>query len=111
MSTAEYREFLERKVAVAPSSGFSVPADAINPILKPHQRAIVQYSMPGETVLDPFAGLGTVVERAVRLKRKGIGIELNPRYWRDSADYCEAADRELSMPTLFDVLDQSEDET
>jgi hypothetical protein len=35
-----------------------------------------------------------------------LGIELNPGYFRDSAAYCEAMARELSTPTLFDLLDQ-----
>jgi DNA modification methylase len=71
-------------------------------------RVIEQFSMPGETVLDPFAGLMTVCERAIRLKRYGIGIELSTPYFLDGAAYCEAAEREMSMPSLFDVLDDPE---
>lgn len=65
-------------------------------------RAIRQFTMEGETVLDPFGGLMTVPYRAVKLKRKGIGIELSTAYWRDGAIYCEAAEREMAMPSLFD---------
>jgi hypothetical protein len=68
-------------------------------------RVIEQFSNEGDLVLDPFAGLGTVVERAVRQKRRGIGIELSTQYWLDSVSYCQAAEREMSMPSLFDVLD------
>ena len=32
------------------------------------------------TVLDPFAGTGTTLVAAKRLKRKYMGIELNPKY-------------------------------
>ena len=39
-------------------------------------RVIAQCSMPGEAVLDPFAGLMTVPARAVRLGRVGVGVEL-----------------------------------
>src|SRR5579859_3758988 len=46
-------------------------------------RVIAQFSMPGETVLDPFAGIGSVPFRALKLKRKAIGIELSPSYFRD----------------------------
>lgn len=67
-------------------------------------RVIEQFSMPGETVLDPFAGLGTVCYRAIKLKRKGIGIELCHRYFLDGAAYCQAAEREMQMPGLFDVV-------
>jgi len=68
-------------------------------------RAIAQFTMPGETVLDPFGGLMTVPYRAVKLGRRGIGIELNPGYWRDGVTYCEAAEREMATPGLFDFLD------
>ncbi len=66
-------------------------------------RLIVQHSMEGELVFDPFSGLGTVAYRAVRLKRRGLGVELNPRYHADAVHYCRAAERELSTPTLFDL--------
>jgi hypothetical protein len=40
-------------------------------------RAIRLYSNPGDLVFDPFAGLGTVPMRAVKLGRRGYGVELN----------------------------------
>jgi len=64
-------------------------------------RLITQFSMPGETVLDPFAGLGTVPYCAVKLGRRGTGIELNPWYFRDSIAYLKSAEAERSVPTLF----------
>lgn len=66
-------------------------------------RAITQFTMPGETVLDPFSGLGTVPYRALLMGRQGIGVELNSRYWADSVAYLRAAERKVSMPTLFDL--------
>lgn len=54
-------------------------------------RLIVQFSMQGETVFDPFAGLMTVPYCAVRLKRRGVGIELSRIYFRDGVRYVEAA--------------------
>ncbi|MCL5884710.1 MAG: DNA methylase N-4 [Deltaproteobacteria bacterium] len=67
-------------------------------------RVIEQFSMPGETVMDPFAGLMTVPYRAVKLRRRGLGIELCHRYFLDGAAYCKAAEQEMSMPGLFDVM-------
>lgn len=71
-------------------------------------RVIEQFTMPGETVLDPFGGLMTVPYRAILQKRKGIGIELSARYFADGAGYCEAAAREMSMPDLFGTMDEDE---
>jgi len=68
-------------------------------------RLIGRYSMPGETIYDPFAGLGTVLYCAVRLGRRGLGVELNPDYFRDGVTYVEAAAREASIPTLFDLIE------
>lgn len=70
-------------------------------------RCIEQFSMQGETVLDPFGGLMTVPYCAVKLKRRGLGIELNPTYYLDGCAYCASAEREVSMPTLFDALDEA----
>lgn len=36
------------------------------------------FSEEGETVLDPFCGSGTTLTEAMRLRRKSIGIDLNP---------------------------------
>jgi DNA modification methylase len=47
-------------------------------------RVLTQMSQPGETILDPFSGIGTVALRAVKLDRQGIGIELNPSYHADA---------------------------
>jgi len=65
-------------------------------------RLIERYSNPGETVFDPFGGLYTVPNRAVRLGRKGRASELNAGSHRDGVRYLKALDLELSMPTLFD---------
>ena len=68
-------------------------------------RLIERYSNPGETVYDPFMGLGTVALRALKKGRKGYGSELNPGYWADSVKYLEAEERAQDMPTLFDLID------
>jgi DNA modification methylase len=67
-------------------------------------RCIEQYTMPGETVLDPFGGLMTVPYCAVKLGRKGLGIELSRPYFLDGAGYCKATEESQSMPSLFDLM-------
>jgi hypothetical protein len=67
-------------------------------------RAIEQWTNPGDVVYDPFGGLMTVPYRAVLLGRFGVGCELSPPYFLDGAAYCAAAERDVSMPSLFDLL-------
>jgi DNA modification methylase len=69
-------------------------------------RLIRMHSMSGETVYDPFGGLMTVPYCAVKAGRRGVGVELNPGYFRDGVAYVEAQARDQSMPTLFDLIDQ-----
>ena len=47
-------------------------------------RCITLWSNPGENVLTPFMGVGSEVYSAVRLGRRGIGIELKPTYYRQA---------------------------
>lgn len=54
-------------------------------------------------MFDPFSGLGTVPLQALRLGRRGRGVELNPGYWADSVKYLEAEERKAAMPSLFDL--------
>lgn len=68
-------------------------------------RIINRYSNKGDVVLDPFGGLFTVPYRAIKLGRRGYGIELNPNYFRDGVGYCKSADLEIGQPTLFDFLE------
>jgi len=42
------------------------------------RRAIDLLSKPGELVLDPYCGSGTVLVEAALMDRQGIGIDLNP---------------------------------
>jgi DNA modification methylase len=69
-------------------------------------RVIRQFSMAGETVLDPFAGIMTVPYCAVRMGRNGIGIELSPGYVADGVEYLRAAEATVGVPTLFDFTEE-----
>lgn len=43
-------------------------------------RIILSSTMPGDTILDPFAGTGTTLVVAHQLERNSIGIEIDPDY-------------------------------
>lgn len=68
------------------------------------ERIINRYSNEGDTVLDPFGGLMTVPMTAVKMGRRGYGIELNADYFRDGVGYLKAAEDEIMTPTLFDLI-------
>jgi hypothetical protein len=41
---------------------------------------ILSWTNPGDTVLDPFLGSGTVLEACFHTGRRGIGIDISPDY-------------------------------
>jgi DNA modification methylase len=67
------------------------------------ERLIYRYSNPGDIVFDPFAGIFTVPFLAVKMGRIGWGTELNQEYWKCGVGYCEQAEAEHDVPTLFDM--------
>lgn len=54
-------------------------------------RCLELWSNQGDTVLSPFMGVGSEIYEAVRLKRKGIGIELKETYYRQAVRNIDAA--------------------
>lgn len=68
-------------------------------------RLINRYSNPGELVLDPFGGLGTVALEAMKAGRRGYTIELNNGYFRDAVGYLKEYERQDMNISLFDLLE------
>lgn len=64
-----------------PGQSKTHPAEKPLPLI---EYLIAQSSLPGETVLELFAGSGVVLEAALRLGRKALGFELSER-WFDVA--------------------------
>jgi len=48
------------------------------------ERCLELWSAPGDVVLDPFCGIGSVVYCSVTMGRYGIGMELKESYWAQS---------------------------
>jgi hypothetical protein len=65
------------------------------------ERCVRLWSNPGETVLSPFAGIGSEVYSAVKLGRRGLGIELKPSYWQTAVRNLEDLAAEMAVPDLF----------
>lgn len=59
----DYKEFLSRKVEIAPESGFEVPRCNLNSVLKEHQKDAVQWALRGgrRALFESF-GLGKTMQ-------------------------------------------------
>lgn len=77
LSKDEWREYTKTVWQIANVSSRDHPA-----VFPPEipRRLIKLFSFVGETVLDPFAGVGTTAVEAVALGRRGIAVELNKEY-------------------------------
>ena len=64
------------------------------------ERAVVMFSNPGDTVLTPFAGVGSEVYGALRYGRKAVGIELKASYYRQMLRNIQGAIGSLDRPEL-----------
>ena len=64
------------------------------------ERALTLWSNPGENVLTPFMGVGSEVYGAVRARRRGIGIELKPSYYRQALKNLAAIELEAEQEAL-----------
>lgn len=68
------------------------------------ERCVRLWSNAGETVLSPFAGIGSEGYVSLQQGRRFIGCELKPSYWETAVRNLERAEREASQPTLLDDL-------
>lgn len=77
VSKEEWREFTRTVWSIASTSHPDHPA--VFPAEIPH-RLTKLFTYYGETVLDPFAGIGTTAAAALKLGRNAICVEQNPNY-------------------------------
>jgi DNA modification methylase/superfamily II DNA or RNA helicase len=73
------------------------------------ERCVRLWSNAGETVLSPFAGIGSEGYEAVLRGRRFVGIELKPEYWRVGIKNLRQAERLVHTPDLFSAESSTEE--
>ena len=68
------------------------------------ERVVTLWSNPGETVMTPFMGVGSEVFGAVRLGRKGLGVELKPTYYRQAMKNLDTVDAPSVSASTADLF-------
>jgi modification methylase len=74
-------------------------------------RILLSSSNPGDVILDPFFGTGTMGVAAKILHRHWVGIEKDPQYVRVANDRIQSIQDEPYDPENFDVRDIKRQQT
>jgi DNA modification methylase len=69
------------------------------------ERCVRLWSNRGETVLDPFAGVGSTGYVALRQGRRFCGVELKASYYRVAKGNLERGEMSRALPLFADALD------
>jgi DNA modification methylase/superfamily II DNA or RNA helicase len=69
------------------------------------ERCVRLWSNPGETILSPFAGIGSEGHEAVKNGRKFRGVELKPEYFNVAVHNLRRAEREAHDMDLFSMAE------
>ena len=99
MTTQEFRigDSVVRAMRHKHVGGIESGHPAVFPVSLPRD-VIASYTNRSETILDPFMGSGTTGVAAVKLSRKFIGIEIEPKYFDIAVRRIQAA---LDAPDMF----------
>lgn len=66
------------------------------------ERCIELWSNPNDIVFTPFLGIGSEVYQALKMGRRGVGIELKESYYKQAVLNCSHADTAIKRKKLFD---------
>lgn len=70
------------------------------------RRVLELYTNPCDTVLDPFGGIGSSGDVAIKMGRKSISIELKESYYRQNVKNHRSAEMSTKQMSIFDVNDK-----
>lgn len=65
------------------------------------ERAIALWSNKGDSVFTPFMGIGSEVYQAIKMGRRGVGIELKESYFAQAAKNVDTAAKSKQQMVLF----------
>lgn len=68
------------------------------------ERCVKLYSNEGDTIFTPFLGIGSEVYQAVKMNRKGVGIELKKEYFLQAVKNMQALDNDKNQLTIEDYI-------
>jgi len=74
------------------------------------ERCLELWSAKGDTVLDPFSGIGSTVYCAASMGRYGIGFELKESYWKQSIKNLKTGEIQIKQrdADLFSLAEAAE---
>lgn len=68
------------------------------------ERALHLWSNPGDLVLSPFAGIGSEGFQSIKMRRRFVGCELKPSYWKQACANLAGIEADSTAQlTIFDA--------
>lgn len=64
-------------------------------------RCLTLWTNPGDNVFTPFMGVGSEVYGAVKLGRRGVGVELKESYYNQAVKNIHTLETDVEQPGLF----------
>ena len=68
------------------------------------QRCVQMWTNPTDAVLTPFMGVGSEVYGAVKLGRRGVGVELKPSYYKQAVKNLQTLKHEVKQKQAEQTL-------
>ncbi|MEO7048907.1 MAG: DNA methyltransferase [Ferruginibacter sp.] len=65
------------------------------------ERAVTLYTNEGDTVLTPFAGIGSELYQSLKMNRKAIGFELKESYFNIGVENCKSVELQKCQLSLI----------
>ena len=73
------------------------------------ERCIELWTNKNDVVFTPFLGIGSEIYQAVKMGRRGIGVELKQSYYEQAVENCEKAEQE-NKSNLFAAFSKNKSE-